>query len=110
MAVKLRLARFGCKHKPFYRVTVTDSRSPRDGKHLEVVGFYNPIAGKDGEKQMSIKCERVRYWLSVGAQATDPVQRLLFRAGVLPLTPVMAVGRKGGPGDAHVADPYDGAS
>ncbi|CAH9115676.1 unnamed protein product [Cuscuta epithymum] len=105
MAVKLRLARFGCKHRPFYRLTAADSNSPRDGKHLEVLGFYNPLVGEDDEKRMSLKSERVKYWLSVGAQPTDSVRSLLFTAGLLPPTPV---GRKGGAQDSREVDPMTG--
>ncbi|KAL2324875.1 hypothetical protein Fmac_023933 [Flemingia macrophylla] len=80
MVVRIRLARLGCRNHPFYRVVVTDSKTTRDGKQLEVVGFYNPVAAKDDEKRVRLKMERVKYWLSVGAQPTEPVQRLLLRA------------------------------
>ncbi|XP_020229710.1 30S ribosomal protein S16-1, chloroplastic [Cajanus cajan] len=82
MVVRIRLARLGCRNHPFYRVVVTDSKTTRDGKQLEVLGFYNPVAGKDDEKRMRLKLERVKYWLSVGAQPSEPVERLLFRAGL----------------------------
>ncbi|XP_047164079.1 30S ribosomal protein S16-1, chloroplastic-like [Vigna umbellata] len=88
MVVKIRLARLGCRNHPFYRVVVTDSKTPRDGKQLEVLGFYNPISGKDEEENMRLKLERVKYWLSVGAKPTEPVEYLLYRAGL---------GRQGGP-------------
>ncbi|KAE9464456.1 hypothetical protein C3L33_03554, partial [Rhododendron williamsianum] len=61
MVVRLRLARFGCKNRPFYRVMAADSRSPRDGKHLEVLGYYNPLPGQDGGKRMGLKFDRVKY-------------------------------------------------
>ncbi|XP_019197633.1 PREDICTED: 30S ribosomal protein S16-2, chloroplastic/mitochondrial-like isoform X1 [Ipomoea nil] len=108
MVVRLRLSRFGCKNKPFYRVMAADGRSPRDGKHLEVLGYYNPLPGQDGGKQMGLNFERVKYWLSVGAQPSDPVERLLFRAGLLPPPPMMAMGRKGGPRDNRQVDPMTG--
>ncbi|XP_047083456.1 LOW QUALITY PROTEIN: 30S ribosomal protein S16-2, chloroplastic/mitochondrial-like [Lolium rigidum] len=95
MVVRIRPARFDRRNRPFYRVMAADSRSPRDGKHLEVLGYYNPLPGKDGGKRMGLKFERVKYWLSVGAQPIDPVQRILFRAGVLPPPPLLAMGRKG---------------
>ena len=85
-----------------------DSRSPRDGKHLEVLGYYNPLPGKDGGKRMGLKFDRVKYWLSVGAQPSDPVQRILFRAGVLPPPPLLAMGRKGGPRDRNPIHPMTG--
>ncbi|KAI4344530.1 hypothetical protein L6164_011745 [Bauhinia variegata] len=108
MVVRLRLSRFGCRNKPFYRVMAADSRSPRDGKHLEVLGYYNPLPGQDGEKRMGINFERVKYWLSVGAQPSEPVQRLLFRSGLLPPPPMVAMGRKGGPRDARPVDALTG--
>ncbi|KAE8056242.1 hypothetical protein FH972_013031 [Carpinus fangiana] len=108
MVVRIRLSRFGCRNKPFYRVMAANSRSPRDGKHLEVLGYYNPLPGQDGGKRMGLNFERVKYWLSVGAQASEPVQRILFRAGLLPPPPMMAMGRKGGPRDTRPVDPMTG--
>ncbi|XP_050213042.1 30S ribosomal protein S16-2, chloroplastic/mitochondrial-like [Mercurialis annua] len=108
MAVRIRLSRFGCKNKPFYRVMAADSRSPRDGKHLEVLGYYNPLPGQDGGKRMGINFDRVKYWLSVGAQPSEPVQRVLYRAGLLPPPPMVALGRKGGPRDTRPVDPMTG--
>eukprot|EP00243_Klebsormidium_subtile_P005132 TRINITY_DN201_c0_g2_i1.p1 TRINITY_DN201_c0_g2~~TRINITY_DN201_c0_g2_i1.p1 ORF type:complete len:111 (-),score=15.45 TRINITY_DN201_c0_g2_i1:228-560(-) len=84
MVVRIRLARFGRKNLPFYRIFVADSRSPRDGKHIEVVGHYNPLPSKDGHKHVGLDFERIKYWLSVGAQPSDTVARLLGVAGVLP--------------------------
>ncbi|KAK5792605.1 30S ribosomal protein S16-2, chloroplastic/mitochondrial-like [Gossypium arboreum] len=108
MVVRIRLSRFGCKNKPFYRVMAANSRSPRDGKHLEVLGYYNPLPGQDGGKRMGLNFERVKYWLSVGAQPSEPVQRILFRAGVLPPPPMVAMGRKGGQRDMRPVDPMTG--
>jgi len=87
MPVRIRLARFGRKHLPFYRIFVADSRSPRDGKHIEVVGSYDPVPAKDGNKHVGLNIERVKYWLSVGAQPSDTVARILGRAGVIPAPP-----------------------
>ncbi len=75
MSVRIRLKRFGTKRKPYYRIVVMDSRSPRDGKTIEEVGFYHPIEIE--EKQIQVKEERVRDWLSKGAQPTDTVRKLL---------------------------------
>ncbi|XP_038984791.1 30S ribosomal protein S16-2, chloroplastic/mitochondrial-like [Phoenix dactylifera] len=108
MVVRIRLSRFGCRNKPFYRVMAADSRSPRDGKHLEVLGYYNPLPGQDGGKRMGLNFDRVKYWLSVGAQPSEPVQRILFRAGVLPPPPMLAMTRKGGPRDTRPVDPLSG--
>ncbi|BBN07674.1 small subunit ribosomal protein S16 [Marchantia polymorpha subsp. ruderalis] len=95
--VRLRLARFGRRNLPFYRITAADSRAPRDGKHLEVVGHYNPMPGKDGLKRIGINTERIKYWLSVGAQPSDPVARLLHLVGLMPKPPASFVVRKGLP-------------
>ncbi|KAK7329011.1 hypothetical protein VNO77_23155 [Canavalia gladiata] len=108
MVVRIRLSRFGCKNKPFYRVMAADSRSPRDGKHLEVLGYYNPLPGQDGGKRMGLNFERVKYWLSVGAQPSEPVERLLFRSGLLPPPPMVAMGRKGGPRDTRPVNALTG--
>ena len=72
--VKIRLRRMGAKKAPYYRVIVADSRSPRDGRFIEEVGTYNPMA--DGEK-IKVDMERVKYWISNGAQPTDTVRGLL---------------------------------
>eukprot|EP00658_Telonema_sp_P-2_P013013 TRINITY_DN14944_c0_g1_i1.p2 TRINITY_DN14944_c0_g1~~TRINITY_DN14944_c0_g1_i1.p2 ORF type:complete len:104 (+),score=12.68 TRINITY_DN14944_c0_g1_i1:172-483(+) len=86
MVVRMRLARFGRTHSPFYRIVVADSRRARDGKHLEVVGTYNPIPNKRMEKDVRLNLDRCKYWLSVGAQPSDTVARLLGSGGVLPQT------------------------
>ena len=77
MSVRIRLKRFGTTKRPFYRIVVTDSRTPRDGRTLEEVGFYHPIEVQD--KQVSLKEERVRAWLDKGATPSDTVRRLLNR-------------------------------
>jgi small subunit ribosomal protein S16 len=75
--VKIRLKRFGTKKRPCYRVVVQDVREPRDGKCIEELGFFQPIAADD--KQVSIDLDRAKYWISVGAQPTDTVKKLLNR-------------------------------
>lgn len=82
MAVAIRLSRGGAKKRPYYRIVVTDVRSPRDGKYLEQVGTYNPVLAKDDEKRVTLLEDRVRYWIGVGAQPTDRVARLLDKAGI----------------------------
>ncbi|MDB5079657.1 MAG: ribosomal protein S16p [Chloroflexi bacterium] len=77
--VKIRLKRMGAKKAPFYRVVVAESTSPRDGRFKEVLGVYNPITEP---AEVKIDIERARYWLSVGAQPTDRVARLLKFNGV----------------------------
>lgn len=83
MATKIRLARGGSKKRPFYRVVVADSRMPRDGRYIEKIGTYNPLLPKDSEERVKIDLDRVKYWLSEGAQVTDRVSRFLEAAGVL---------------------------
>jgi small subunit ribosomal protein S16 len=80
MAVKIRLRRVGRKKAPTYRIVVADSRSPRDGKYIEIVGQYAP---RQTENALNLKSDRVNHWLNVGAQPTDTVRSLLRRAGVL---------------------------
>ncbi|KAI5072389.1 hypothetical protein GOP47_0012495 [Adiantum capillus-veneris] len=93
--VRLRLARFGRKNAPFYRIHAADSRSPRDGKFLERIGYYDPRAGKDGHKRIALNFERAKYWLSVGAQPSDVVRRIFFIAGLLPRPPLPRMPKKG---------------
>ncbi|RMF38706.1 MAG: 30S ribosomal protein S16, partial [Chloroflexi bacterium] len=78
--VRIRLRRVGAKKQPSYRVVVADSRAARDGRFIEVIGFYNP---RTEPETVSIKRERALYWLSVGAQPSDPVLRLLTKVGVM---------------------------
>jgi len=74
--VTIRLSRGGAKKRPFYHIVVTDSRMPRDGRYIERVGFFNPVAVGQ-ETRLEIKQERVEYWLSKGAQASERVGKLL---------------------------------
>lgn len=83
MAVKIRLARGGAKKRPYYRVVVADSRSPRDGKYIEKVGTHNPLLPKDHDDRIKLDIERIEYWLGKGAKPTDRVARFLDAAGVL---------------------------
>lgn len=80
--VVLRLKRMGRRHRPFYRINAMDRRSPRDGRVIEQLGWYDPIAPDD--RQLSIKVDRVDYWLSVGAQPSATVASLLRRVGCDP--------------------------
>ena len=68
MATKIRLSRKGSKKAPFYRIVVADSRAPRDGKFIEIVGTYAPLLAKDNAERVKFKSERLEYWLSTGAQ------------------------------------------
>ena len=81
VAVRLRLKRFGRRHRSFFRVSAVDSRNPRDGRVIEELGWYDPQC-KDPQKQVSLKRERIEYWLGVGGQPSDTVKRLLKRHGI----------------------------
>ena len=80
MAVKIRLRRMGAKKAPFYRVIVADSRSPRDGKFIEEIGYYSPISEP---VQLSIDAEKAKDWISKGAQPTETVKALLKKSGIV---------------------------
>jgi small subunit ribosomal protein S16 len=80
MAVRIRLRRTGRKKAPMYRIVVADSKSPRDGKFLEIIGQYQP---RQGENALNLQADRANYWLDNGAQPSDTVRSLLRRAGVL---------------------------
>ncbi len=75
MSLKIRLSRGGAKKRPFYRIVVADSRSPRDGRFIERVGTYNPMVPRDHPERVVLKEERIRHWLSVGAQPTNRVAK-----------------------------------
>mgnify|MGYP001133754875 CR=1 FL=1 len=75
MSVKIRLKRFGTKKRPYYRIVVMDSRTPRDGRAIEEVGLYHPIEVE--EKQLRVKEDRIKEWISKGARPSDTVKRLL---------------------------------
>lgn len=87
MSLKLRLTRAGAKKRPFYRIVVADSRYPRDGRFIEIVGTWNPILPKNDPKRVSLEVERVQHWMSKGAQPTDRVLRFLDAAGLAKRTP-----------------------
>ena len=80
MAVKIRLTRMGSKKRPSYRIVATDSRSPRDGKYLELIGFYNPLTNP---AEVKINEEVALKWLNNGAILTDTARDLLSKAGVM---------------------------
>ena len=82
MAVAIRLARGGSKKRPYYRVVVADSRNARDGRFIEKVGTYNPLLAKDSPERVKLDSDRIKHWLSVGAQPSDRVARFLDAAGI----------------------------
>jgi small subunit ribosomal protein S16 len=83
MSLKIRLARGGAKKRPFYRVVVADSRSPRDGRYIEKLGTFDPLKAKDAADRVVLDTEKAKAWIAKGAQPTDRVARLLDAAGVL---------------------------
>jgi len=84
MAVKIRLTRMGRRRRPFYRVVVADSESPRDGRFIEIVGYYNPLPNAP---EVKIKMDRIDYWTSKGAQISSTVRHLLERVPQKPQPP-----------------------
>lgn len=83
MSLRIRLSRGGAKKRPFYRIVVAEATSPRDGRFVEKLGTYNPMLPQDHEHRLIVKEDRIKHWLSVGAQATDRVHKLLGKAGVM---------------------------
>jgi small subunit ribosomal protein S16 len=83
MALKIRLARGGAKKRPHYRIVIADSRAPRDGRFIERVGSYDPLLPADHEARLTLKEERIRYWLAQGARPTDRVARFLGQAQIV---------------------------
>ena len=110
MAVRIRLKRFGRRHKSFYRVAAVDSRRPRDGRVIEELGWYDPEA-KDPTKQVSLKNERIQYWLSVGAQPSETVAGLIKRQADSPeaVAPVAAAPVAAAAPKAEAPAPADAA-
>ncbi len=97
MAVKLRLMRMGKTKQPTYRVVAADSRSPRDGRFIEIVGSYAP---REEQNKVVLKADRVTKWLSQGAQPTDRVRRLLAGAGLMEAAPIRLPKTAGAPPEA----------
>ncbi len=83
MSLKIRLARGGAKKRPFYRIVVADSRSPRDGRFIEKLGTFNPLLPKDHEERVVLDLEKTQGWIAKGAKPTDRVLRFLDAAGVM---------------------------
>ena len=81
MAIKIRMSRQGRRHRPFFRINVIDSRTPRDGRIVEKLGHYDPLE-KNPEKEIVLDLERVKYWLDKGAIPSDSVSEILLRKGI----------------------------
>ncbi|MCH9000348.1 MAG: 30S ribosomal protein S16 [Proteobacteria bacterium] len=85
MSLRIRLARGGAKKRPFYRIVVADSRSPRDGRFIEKIGQYNPMVPRDHPERLRLDEARARHWLSLGATPSDRVARFLGQANIIPM-------------------------
>ena len=83
MSLKIRLTRGGAKKRPYYRIVVADSRSPRDGRFIEKIGSYDPMKAKDAGERVALDVEKAKEWLAKGAQPTDRVLRFLDAAGLV---------------------------
>src|SRR5436190_13033699 len=111
MAVKIRLARFGAKKQPHFRLVVADARSPRDGRFVDTIGHYNP---KSDPPQYKLDEERAKLWLSRGAEPTMAAARVLFKFGLIEQpwkdTPAQPAGASGGKGGAAAPSPAAAAA
>ena len=87
MPVVIRMARAGTKKRPFYHIVAADSRSPRDGRLIERLGYYNPLLPKDKPERLKLDLDKVKDWMKKGAQPSDRVMRFLDAAGVAKRTP-----------------------
>ncbi len=85
MALRIRLSRGGAKKRPYYRIVIADSRSPRDGRFIEKIGAYNPMLAKDDPNRVVLDVERARHWLGRGATPSDRVARFLGQAEIIPM-------------------------
>src|SRR6202050_1652301 len=83
MSLVIRMARAGTKKRPFYHIVVADSRSPRDGRFIERLGFFNPLLPKEKTERLRLDMEKVKAWMAKGAQPSDRVMRFLDAAGIL---------------------------
>ena len=98
MSTKIRLSRGGAKKRPYYYIVVAHSASPRDGRYIEQIGTFNPMLPKTDETRVKLDLERAKYWLSVGAQPSDRVARILDANGLMkrtaPVNPEKALPKK----------------
>ena len=83
--LKIRLSMGGVRKRPVYKIVIADSRYPRDGKFIEKIGSYNPLLPKDKKERIKVEAERVKYWMSKGAQPTLRVSRLLGEVQIMPM-------------------------
>ena len=97
--LRIRLSMGGVRKRPVYKIVIADSRYPRDGKFLEKVGSYNPLLPKDKKERIKVEAERIKYWMSKGAQPTLRVSRILGEAQLMPMpkpgnNPLKAIPKK----------------
>ena len=108
MSLKIRLARAGTKKRPFYHIVIADSRSPRDGRFIERIGYFNPLLPKEKTERLKLDLDKVKAWMAKGALPTDRVLRFLDQAGVLKRekrnNPIRAIPRKERKAQAEAAE------
>jgi small subunit ribosomal protein S16 len=97
MSLTIRMSRGGAKKRPYYRIVVADSRSPRDGRFIERLGTYNPMVAKDHPERVTLNAERIKHWIGVGAQPSDRVARFLAEKGMGEKPAIPAQTRKNQP-------------
>jgi len=97
MSLRIRLARGGAKKRPFYRIVVADSRSPRDGRFIEKIGTYNPMVPKDHPDHIKLDEDRIKHWVSVGATPSDRVARFLGQANIIAMPAIPQQTKKNQP-------------
>jgi small subunit ribosomal protein S16 len=108
--LKIRLSMGGVRKRPVYKIVIADSRYPRDGKFLEKVGSFNPLLPKDKKERIQVEAERIKYWISKGAQPTLRVSRILGEANLMPMpkagnNPLKAVPKKDRKKDGEKEEP-----
>ncbi len=97
MSLTIRLSRGGAKKRPYYRIVVANSRSPRDGRFIERLGTYNPLLPADHAERVTLNTERVGYWISQGAQPSERVAKFLGKAGLVPVPAISERPKKSAP-------------
>ena len=111
--LKLRLSMGGTKKRPVYKIVVADSKFPRDGRFIEKLGFFNPLLPKEKKERIGLQTDRIKYWLSQGAQPTTRVARLLGEHELIPMpakgnNPMKAVPKKDRKKEANEESPKEG--
>lgn len=97
MSVRIRLARGGAKKRPFHKIVVADKRSPRDGRFIEAIGFYNPLLPKDHADALRVDVEAAKKWMAAGAEMTERVQKLFAIVGLCDKPAVRETPKKSAP-------------